>query len=69
VITVVGRDITKASNEERRLPGAWLEALVDPKTALPISIESSGTFFNQMTAQIASPDKRQRFAGEDMYTR
>jgi hypothetical protein len=59
VIAAVGRDIVEASNEVRRLPGAWPEVQVDSKTTLPTSSESSGAFFNRMTAHATFPERRQ----------
>lgn len=66
VIAAVGRDITEASNEVRRLPGAWPEVQADAKALqLPATTESSGAFFNRMTGQGARSDKRQRTTIED----
>lgn len=65
VIAAVGRDITEASNEVRRLPGAWPEVQIDSKTPLPTSNESSGAFFNRMTGQAASLEKRQLTGVQD----
>jgi hypothetical protein len=59
VIAAVGRDIAEASNEVRRLPGAWPEVQIDSKTPLPTSNESSGAFFNRMTGQSVIPERRQ----------
>jgi hypothetical protein len=59
VIAAVGRDIVEASNEVRRLPGAWPEVQVASKVPLPTSTESSGAFFNRMTGQAVIPERRQ----------
>lgn len=59
VIAAVGRGIAEASNEVKRLPGAWPEVQVDSKIALPTSTESSGEFFNRMTGQVVTPERRQ----------
>jgi hypothetical protein len=68
VIAAVGRDIIEASNEVRRLPGAWPEVQADAKASqLPTTNESSGAFFNRMTGQGTRSDKRQRTSVEDPY--